>query len=107
MDSRAGFLDLSKGYLPVIIVIALAALLFQAGAVYTQLTGGSNDMRSDMTQIQSDVVKITQALGTVSQQISALQAQQPERDGYMSKAGMYKFCLDFERLNKGIRCPQL
>jgi len=105
MDARNGFLDLSKGYLPVIIVIALAALLFQAGVVYTQLTGGSNDIRADVTQIQSDVVKITQALGTVSQQIAALQAQQPERGGYMSKADMYKFCLDFERINKGLRCP--
>lgn len=103
---NARFLDLTKGYMPIAIVIALAALLFQAGVMYTQLTGGTNTAQVELGKMQSEVAKIQQALATISQQVAALQAKQPDRTAFISKTDMYRFCLEAERTNKGFRCPQ-
>lgn len=88
--------DLSKGVLPITVVVALMVAIFSAGVVYTKLVWTSENKIID---ISASLDRLTTRIDELQQTVSSIPKDMVRRSDIL------KLCLGLERNNKDIRCP--
>jgi hypothetical protein len=103
------FMDLTRGSLPILAVVAICAGIFSLGAVYdrfiftqdstdgrvTKLEMGLKELQSSVNVQGVALAKVAERLGEISEALKA------------RSFDVYRFCLGLERVNKdrGFICP--
>lgn len=102
--------NLAQGYLPIMAVVGIVAAFFWAGFGYAKLITTSDSTDARVTIISAALEEQKIAIKELSGQISDLKRSvisipaDALRKEHLT-AMMAGFCLRFERMNKGIRCP--
>lgn len=102
-------MDLTRGSLPILAVVAICAGIFTLGVVYsrfvftqdttdsrvTKLEVGLRDLQSAVTTQGAALTKVAEKLGEISEALKT------------KSFDVYRFCLGLERVNKdrGFVCP--
>jgi hypothetical protein len=102
--------DLSTGYLPIVAVVGIMAGVFWLGFGYSKLISTDDTTDNRISQItkaleeqKSAIKELTTQVFELKHSMNSLPADAlRQRDFAIMMAG---FCLRFERMNKGIRCP--
>lgn len=103
LETNGKLRDLSTGYLPIMIVVAIVAVFFWAGFGYSKLISTSDTTDTRITQLETAIKELTTQVYELKRSMNVVPADVlRQRD---LAATMASFCLRFERANKGLRCP--
>lgn len=90
--------DLSKSFIPTTVVVVIVAAVFTLGVAYTKLLWKTDTTGEMLLQVVSEL----REMRTEVRQIKVDLLAPP---GVMLRTDLHKFCLQFERANRGLRCP--
>ena len=91
--------DLSKGVLPITVVVALMVAIFSAGVVYTKLVWTSDAAENKIIGISASLDRLTTRIDELQQTVASIPKDMVRRSDIL------KLCLGLERNNKDVRCP--
>jgi hypothetical protein len=102
--------DLSTGFLPITMVVAIMAALFWLGFGYSKLVSNNDSTDGRVTAVVAALEEQKSAIRELTTQVSELRRAfsmlpSDAMRGRDFTAQMAGFCLKFERLNRGLKCP--
>lgn len=100
MTTEQAVKDLSKGFVPVSVLFAIAAMIFWVGYNYANIIGGSAAATSEVRKLQTEVSELKQVVERLASSVASI----PQ--GAVQRVDLIRLCLGMERLNKNFRCPQ-
>jgi hypothetical protein len=109
-NGKSTMRDLSTGFLPITIVVAIMAAVFWLGFGYSKLVTSNDNTDGRVTALVSAMEEQKSAIRELSTQVSELRRAigSVPSDAMRTRdftAQMAGFCLKFERLNRGVKCP--
>jgi hypothetical protein len=107
--------DLSKSYLPLLVVVGGFFVAFQIGSVYRDLSASTTSVEQRFAQVElnrkaelAPIIDSIKNLGTAVDEIRKTLADPTSRaipTDLLRWQDMYVFCLELERNSQGIKCP--
>ena len=85
-------LDLTKGYVPLLLAIALAVFSFSIGSIW-------NSSAKDLQALQDDVRDLAQGFKELQEAVNK------KDDNNITRKDLALFCFQLAQQNKSLKCP--
>jgi hypothetical protein len=114
MTTGEALIDATKSYVPIMVVGAILAVVFQFGTVYRDLTAAPSAVNQQLADFKftynADLSTLRTSINDIAKAVSDLRTSflDPTRGvptDVIRYSELYVFCLELERGNTGIKCP--